>query len=145
MKRAHRLSLTLVAIALWALALCGGVARAATAPAFEWIPLQANASSADAINIIISSEGYTASQRALFLADAQLIVNGFASKEPWKTYISHVNFYAGWVVSNQEGISTINGTTVDTAFKGTLDISASLGGLAALTFDVLTTIASTTF
>ena len=115
-----------------ALALGGTVARgASSAPAFEWIPLQANASSADAINIIISSEGYTASQKAVFLADAQLVVAGFASREPWKTYISHVNFYASWVVSNQEGISTLDGTTVvttvDTAFKGTLNLNPTTG------------------
>ncbi len=110
-----------------ALALPSLATQAATAPAFEWIKLQENASSADAINIIISSEGYTASQRTLFLADAQLIVNGFANKEPWKTYISHVNFYAGWAVSNQEGISVVGGTQVDTAFKGTLDLNPVAG------------------
>jgi len=110
-----------------ALALTSLATHAATAPAFEWIKLQENASSADAINIIISSEGYTSSQRAMFLADAQLIVNGFANKEPWKTYISHVNFYAGWVVSNQEGISVVGSTQVDTAFKGTLDLNPPVG------------------
>ena len=105
-------------------------ARGATAPAFEWIPLQAPAPSDKALNIIITGDGYTASDKSTFLADCQELVTGFNNKEPWKTYISHINFYAAWVVSNQAGVSILNGTQVDTAFKAQVDTSVTIGGLS---------------
>lgn len=110
-------------------------ARAATAPTFELVLNRAGNPQASSMNLIITAEGYAASDKAKFLADAQAVIDSLANKEPWKTYVSHINFYTSWVVSNQSGISVAAGstvlsgsgfvvspgTTVDTAFKGVYD------------------------
>ncbi|MBK9991131.1 MAG: hypothetical protein IPP19_10445 [Verrucomicrobia bacterium] len=99
---------------------CAALGRAATAPVFEWSVYKQADYPANGMNIIITAEGYTASQKAQFISDAQTTIEGMLQVEPWKSYASHINFYTSWVVSNQSGISTINGsvvTKVDTAFK----------------------------
>jgi hypothetical protein len=55
------------------------------------------------LNVVVLSEGYTASQLAQFLVDATNAVNVLLSHPPYQEYRNHFNAFAIKVASNQSG------------------------------------------
>ena len=54
-------------------------------------------------NIVLLSEGYTASQSAKFQTDATNALNALLSRRPFQTYRPFMNGFAVWVASAQSG------------------------------------------
>ncbi|WP_020407121.1 M64 family metallopeptidase [Hahella ganghwensis] len=65
-------------------------------------------------DLVLLSEGYTASDLAKFEADVQNIVEGYFDEDIYKEYKNHFNVWRVEVASNQSGAG--NGSPIDTKF-----------------------------
>ena len=72
-------------------------------------------SSHNKVDVAIVAEGYTNSEKAVFLEDAGYFMESFFSREPYKSLRDKFNFYALFVPSNQSGTDMPN----DTIWKNT--------------------------
>src|ERR1035441_2333673 len=84
-----------VAVMIW------GPPRALAQPSMQTI--LTNGPISNRLNIVVLSEGYTASQLAQFLVDATNAVNVLLSHPPYQEYRNYFNAFAIKVASNQSG------------------------------------------
>lgn len=73
-----------------------------------------NGDSANRADLVLLSEGYTASDLAQFESDVQGIVQGYFEEDIYKEYKNHFNVWRVEVASNQRGAG--NGAPIDTKF-----------------------------
>lgn len=108
------------------MAVCMAGARAQTIDVddAELIPLVENGSTANRVNIVILSDGFTAGELNQFPALAQSFVDELFAEDPFLTYANYFNVYAISVPSLQSGSDHPGeNLTRDTAFDSTYDVN----------------------
>lgn len=94
----------------------------ATSQAAELTSLTPDGLSANRIDIIFVSEGYTATQESLFNDHIQLVSEQIFQIQPFTAYTSHFKQYALFEASSEEGADHPSlGVFVDTAFNAFYD------------------------
>jgi hypothetical protein len=84
--------------------------------------IHTNGPTANRLNVVVLSEGYTSAQMPQFLVDATNTVNTLLSHPPYADYSNYVNAFAIKVASNQPGSDhPANGITNSTYFNSTYD------------------------
>lgn len=115
---------------LGALLLLAGLAGAGALAQTSFFVVLTNGASSNRVNWLVLSEGYTASQTALFRADATNAVNSLLNREPFASYRRHFNAFGVFVPSAQSGADhPSQGTYADTWFNSTYDSYGSTGFL----------------
>src|SRR6185436_15552388 len=108
-----------VAVAFW-LAVNGTASGQAT-----MLTLRTNGPTANRLNIVFLSEGYTTNELARFPSNAMLMLNALLTTAPLREYSNYFNAFAISVPSNQPGSDHYTPTTnlVDTYFNSRYDSS----------------------
>jgi len=100
--------------------LAAGSLRALAQPSLETI--LDNGPASNRLNLVVLSEGYTASQLPRFLVDATNVVNTLLSHSPYLEYSNYANAFALSVASNESGSDhPLYGTYRDTYFNSSFD------------------------
>ncbi|MGH7895296.1 MAG: M64 family metallopeptidase, partial [Candidatus Binatia bacterium] len=108
----------------------GGGARRAAAGTMSFaspasVTMVNNGPSAERIDIVILSDGYTAAEMATFAADAQAVIDQIMAYPPYAVHAPFVNIHRVNVISAESGTDDpANGIARDTA----LDTSFGIGG-----------------
>ena len=77
----------------------------ASVPAQTLSPLAVHGPPATRLNLVVMSEGYTASELSTFLVDATNMVSTLLSRSPYSEYSNYFNVYTLEVASNESGSS----------------------------------------
>ena len=87
--------------------------------------LRTNGPTANRLNIVFLSEGYTTNDLSHFVSDATVMLNAFLIAAPFREYSNYFNAFAISVPSNQSGSDHYTPTTnlVDTYFNSRYDSS----------------------
>jgi hypothetical protein len=123
---------------------CGFEAKCWTAAALGWLTgfiaaaqptlstLLSNGPTANRINLVVLSEGYTTNQLPQFLADATNLVNALLAQTPYQQYRSYFNAFAISVASAQSGADDPRyGISVNTYFNSSFN-SYGIGQLLTI-------------
>ena len=115
--RPYRLLLAFLAVGLAACVSPQACAQATLTTLFT------NGPTANRINMVVLSEGYTASQRGQFLIDARGAVSNLLATIPYREYSNYFNAFAISVASTQSGSDhhTPAVNLVNTYFNSTYD------------------------
>lgn len=108
------------AVAFWSVVWLGFCT--VTAPAASMQTILTNGPTANRLNVVMLSEGYTSNQLSQFLVDATNAVNALLSLPPYLEYQRYFNAFAISVASNQSGADHPQyGFYRDTYFNSTFD------------------------
>ncbi|KAH6911531.1 IgA peptidase M64-domain-containing protein [Coprinopsis sp. MPI-PUGE-AT-0042] len=88
----------------------------ASIAAVEVQPLVVTGPSANRVDIVFFSDGYLASERTKFFADAQRLADDMTQYQTFSTVQPLMNFWGGFTASNQSGIG-VGGRPKNTAYQ----------------------------
>jgi len=106
-------------LAVWLVLLAGSAVRAENVT-----PIRSNGPSSNRIDVVVLGDGYTASEMAIYAADAETFIAGLFGQEPFLEYESYFNVFRVDVVSSDSGADhPSRGVYKDTALDAAYDCS----------------------